>query len=183
MSADTEKLIAELRAGLDGVTPGPWRMNVPDRGYCSNYLLTDAPEFAPIEGKYPWRHLIADFDDCERGEINAAFVALLHPDNILALLDRIASLEAALAEAREAKLWNNGYSVWGDDGEFCIEWRGRAVISIDAEHVGYALCDGENWLPGTFEITKEPIKAADEINAAIRRAAALSSSKQKDGGE
>src|ERR1051325_12119649 len=77
MSVDTEKLIAELRAGLDGVTPGPWRMHVPDRGYCYNYLLTDAPEYEPNE-KQPWRHPIADFDDCARGEVNAAFVALLH---------------------------------------------------------------------------------------------------------
>lgn len=39
----SDEEIAALKAGLEGVTPGPWRMHVPDRGYCSNYLLTDAP--------------------------------------------------------------------------------------------------------------------------------------------
>lgn len=96
----TEAMIEELRAGLEGVTPGPWRLLVPDRGYCSNYVLTDAPEFAPIAGKQPWRHLIADFDDCSRGEANAAHIARCDPDSIRTLLNALASKDKALEEMR-----------------------------------------------------------------------------------
>ncbi|RTM07458.1 MAG: hypothetical protein EKK31_11910 [Hyphomicrobiales bacterium] len=95
MAGKLTEIEQQLREKMDGVTPGPWRMHVPDRGYCSNLVLTDAPDFAPDE-KYRWRHLIADFDDCQRGEVNAAFIALCSPENIRALLDELSRLREAL---------------------------------------------------------------------------------------
>lgn len=99
---DTAKLIAELRAGLEGVTPGPWRLFVPDRGYCQNLVLTEDPGFAPVKDKQPWKHLVADCDDCNRGEVNAAHIARCSPDNIRAVLDALAAAEAEVEKLTKA---------------------------------------------------------------------------------
>ena len=94
---DIRGLEERLRAGLEGVTPGPWRLDVPDRGYCMNYVATDATGFERDPNGYR-RDIIADCDDCQRGEANAAHIANCSPENIAALLDANASLRSKVEE-------------------------------------------------------------------------------------
>lgn len=95
-------LTTELRDGLEGVTPGPWKMFVPDKGYCQTLVLTDCPELeATPENRY--RDLVADCDDCTNGEDNAEHIARCSPDNIRTLLDS----HDAVVEALEGLVAGN----------------------------------------------------------------------------
>jgi hypothetical protein len=98
MSATLSDLIAELRAGLDGVTPGPWACF-----YKSKYdeWHVSVPAHGHTAMKTP-----LFIDGCPTGEKDASHIARCSPDNIRILLDHIASLQAernaARAEAAEA---------------------------------------------------------------------------------
>lgn len=83
--ADVEKIAAELRAGLDACTSGPW--SVDDR------------IVAPGDIGESW----AVFESCEddppiimcmewQQEANARHIARCHPENIRALLDELSRL-------------------------------------------------------------------------------------------
>jgi len=95
---DVSKLIEDLRAGLEGVTPGEWRV-----GPVDDTIVTaaDGSEVAQIDGDYNEPDLWPIM------EANAAHIARCSPDNIAALLNHVAALEAentrlcARAEAAE----------------------------------------------------------------------------------
>ncbi|TIV83849.1 MAG: hypothetical protein E5V64_06700 [Mesorhizobium sp.] len=102
---DVELIAAELRAGLEGVTPGPWKHVCPDRGYCADYIVTE--NFDAKDGQ---RHsdYVAETGNVvgPRGnkffEKDAAHIARCSPENIRALLDELARQGEALKLAREA---------------------------------------------------------------------------------
>lgn len=87
---DIDTLIAELRAGLEGTTPGEWRAGV----YDGDLVMATSPEAgdadivceAPTESfplsRAQWR-------------VNARHIALASPQNIRALLDHIERLEVS----------------------------------------------------------------------------------------
>jgi hypothetical protein len=95
----TEELERELRAGLEGVTPGPWvhycaplrhGMNVINEIQCG--------ERAPVVS---WSGFDDSFRSKARHKKNATHIARCSPENIRALLDTIASLRTKLAHLRE----------------------------------------------------------------------------------
>ncbi|WP_404927113.1 hypothetical protein [Mesorhizobium sp. ORM16] len=98
MSAD--KLIERLRAGLAGTTKGPWRhYTAPLRSGMTVINEVQCDERAPVVA---W----AGFDDSFRSKAkhtrNAAHIARCSPDNIRALLDLLASIQADNLRLREA---------------------------------------------------------------------------------
>lgn len=88
---------AELRKRAEEATGGTWSLFIPDRGYCSNYIVTDLPERAPDE-HHRFRHVVADYDDCGKGELDAMFAVAAQPSTVLALLDRIEELEGRVRD-------------------------------------------------------------------------------------
>jgi len=128
---DVPKLIEDLRAGLEGVTPGEWRV-----GPVDDTIVTaaDGSEVAQIDGDYNEPDLWPIM------EANAAHIARCSPDNIravangyIAQAERIAALEAenkALREAlNTAALWFEEYATGhrekGDDAKAARD-EGRA---------------------------------------------------------
>lgn len=97
MSVDIAKLCAEMRAGLEGVTPGPWQRFRSDpaegvnchwiRAQPSPALRGFSKEIAYVEGTY--------YADGEN-EKNADHIARCSPDNIAALLDALDEVETRL---------------------------------------------------------------------------------------
>lgn len=81
----TDELIEKLRAGLPGVTPGPWFVySEPDVG-----LFNDIHAYNK-ESKYGGQIQVL------LEPKNVGHIALCSPDNIAALLDRIDELKAGL---------------------------------------------------------------------------------------
>lgn len=79
---DIDTLIADFRAGLDGVTPGPWRVHDDPR----KWVTANVPDSA-------WR---------VNRDADAAHVARCSPENIQALLDEIERLRAEPPKPRDA---------------------------------------------------------------------------------
>lgn len=94
MSVDIEKLCAELRAGLESVTPGPWIAETDPDEIGENADIVDA--MGIIVATTYIR--------------NAAHIARCSPDNIRALLDALnaADARAAIREAAAEFLEKNG---------------------------------------------------------------------------
>ena len=90
---DVAALVARLRDGLSGVTPGPW---VLDGHNLSAVLHCVTPKGHPDA-----KHLTGDYITVARCEntwrADAPFIAACSPDNIRALLDHIAAQEAAIS--------------------------------------------------------------------------------------
>ncbi len=85
MTVDLEK---ELRDGLEGVTPGPWRANEGieyPRGQQYYYITDGCSNLA---------------DDVDMAD--AAHIARCSPENIAALLDRIEAIRAENERLRKA---------------------------------------------------------------------------------
>lgn len=90
--AASPDLTQELRAGLDGVTPGPWRVFETRQSRIANQTHV---------GPYPRgvAHITSWGTDEPRAS-NAAHIARCSPENIRALLDALAAKDIVLAEAR-----------------------------------------------------------------------------------
>lgn len=95
MNKPIDTIISEIESTLALATPGPWRHHVPDRGYCIDYIVTDAPEARNSE----------NFSDCvaetanvtgPRGtrffEKDAAYIVAVNPANIKVVLDELTRL-------------------------------------------------------------------------------------------
>lgn len=126
MSADTEKLIADLRYALGGTTPGPWTIEIDGDDYilgsaANNYMMCDT-------AYYP---TALEFKD-------ACYVVAAQPDNIRALLDRIASLEAALRTSLVAMKLANALPGVSDEYDF-----GPAIDEATASLSSSKQKDGE----------------------------------------
>lgn len=112
---DIDSLIAEIRAGLEGVTPGPWFQTgspwfksgdgvlagSPDGNIA--FIIADCDTFSMSREEYTGPFPIGD------AERDAAHIARCSPNNIAALLARLEAAEAradkAEAERDAAKRW------------------------------------------------------------------------------
>lgn len=62
MSEPTDPL-AELRRIVEAATPGNWSLEIPDRGYRMDYIVTVHPPLQPVEGSGNlWPHYVAETD-------------------------------------------------------------------------------------------------------------------------
>lgn len=93
----SDELIREIKAGLDGVTPGPWLRQSTDR---DGTVFIVADNLGGLVGAaLPWP-TEAEVGGSARIEANARHIARCSPDNIAALLSRIEA-EKACAEKAE----------------------------------------------------------------------------------
>lgn len=95
----SDDLVAEIEAGLEGVTPGPWEVGADDQ---HGQSVVRSQHIELFTG---WHHSVGAIEQEMRA--NAAHIARCSPDNIAALLARIEAekagrekVEAELAEAR-----------------------------------------------------------------------------------
>lgn len=82
MSADISELIEQIREAAEKATPGSWSFD----GNCGGYITDHDARII--------RAYAAD---------DASYVEAVQPSNVRSLLDRIANLEADLAEARRQR--------------------------------------------------------------------------------
>jgi len=87
---NVEALEAELRSGLEGVTPGPWA------AWMDDYTVRVDATFIPDQRKVA---LCATGDGAGR---NAAHIARCSPENIAALLDALESERSARVRLEKA---------------------------------------------------------------------------------
>lgn len=94
-----DALVAEMRAGLEGVTPGPWSVFIDDSGdqwtgwpLSINCDTIDDKTVVRPGGQWPyeWDAKTSQHEACK----NAAHIARCSPDNIRALLDHVDALQA-----------------------------------------------------------------------------------------
>jgi hypothetical protein len=90
---DTTKLRADIRAGLDGVTPGTWEM-VPAGNRPEVYAST----------RQAWGHDLLCRVESLNPAKDAQHIARCSPDNIRALLDALDAAERERDEARAKAL-------------------------------------------------------------------------------
>jgi hypothetical protein len=102
--------LREILAGCEGVTPGPWRHHVPDKGYCTDYVLSDAPEVAPDQ-EHRFRNLVAETDiqhapagEPQRFTQNAQHIARLDPATVASIVTELLEARAYLAATKPAHL-------------------------------------------------------------------------------
>lgn len=176
----TDELIERLRAGLDGVTPGPWEIDdLAERRVASFPVRAHGKSIAAVWARARGGAVTAA--TIFEGKRNAAHIALCSPDNICALLDRIASLEAERDDARRQR--DEIGRAWDEADARAKEAEVRAA-SLEA-----ALDSVQEWvrqkrielqpIDPDFHPKYETLKA---VGAKIRdEKGALSSSKQKDG--
>lgn len=103
----TDELIAEIEAGLEGVTPGPWEQAAPLDKVCTGYRDASGTMLPSNYGVTGHSKTVAKcagqswMDDGEEIR-NAAHIARCHPGNIAALIARIRQAEAERDEERSA---------------------------------------------------------------------------------
>lgn len=102
-STTSDLLIAELRAGLEGVTPGPWTVFFDGSDKC--WLKVGAG------GMPEYYSDIIVIGPCENDK-DAEFIGICSPDNIRTLLDHIASLEALLDAIIARDDRNGSLPIW-----------------------------------------------------------------------
>ena len=95
--------LAALRAKAEAATPGPWSALTTGRASGDHwYIVDDGEALAYITAN--------DGSDEEQREPNARYMAAVSPDVVLALLDRIAELEADAtdidAEPCQSEKWS-----------------------------------------------------------------------------
>ncbi len=162
---DLTKLRAELRAGLGGVTPGPWQF-VPH--YFSNGDIKRR-SVCVERSKYDWIDLIADLNN----EADAAHIARCSPENVRALLD---ALDAAERERDEAM--GIVAVIHRDGGHRAAEVGNKQAI--DEAHVKWGELIRERD-EARAELAKALDEAADEIDCGCpNRGAALAAESKAD---
>lgn len=83
--ADIDRIERELRAGLEGVTSGPW-------GAGHGWVFTDPASGSPRE---PLRNILRDVPEAEI-QANCDYIAAVQPENIRLLLDELSRRSEAL---------------------------------------------------------------------------------------
>lgn len=169
-------LVARLREGLDGVTPGPWNrcggatpkytaIHAPGHGYVV-FGMADATEDREHKSHGPFIKAPGMVEQHK----NAAHIALCSPDNIRALLDHIAAQEAALStlagerdESRAdlARLMDPDLKhLRIEDGSIDLALSGPIV-----QHMGLVISEhfrasgAENYIEMTYHSKTEPFEA------------------------
>lgn len=105
MDNPIDTIISEIESTLSQATPGPWRHHVPDRGYCMDYIVTDAPEARNEEN---FSDYVAETGNVAgpRGakffEKDAAYIVAVNPANMRAVLDELARLKTENEKLRAA---------------------------------------------------------------------------------
>lgn len=89
-------IIDELKSGLEGVTPGPWKVG----SWGDNVFSVQGEQWFPI---VRLRRNDDPANDDNPDVIDAAYIACCSPDNIAAVLAYIETVEAR-AKAAEAKV-------------------------------------------------------------------------------
>lgn len=88
MTSDLDTKAAEIRAGLEGVTPGPWVLD--------GHNLSTVLHMTKAKGDPEAKHVCGDYEDVARCSVNwakdAAHIARLDPATVLAFLDERAEL-------------------------------------------------------------------------------------------
>ena len=117
---DIDNLIAEMRAGLEGVTPGPWAY-VPDHFSDGSIKRRSV---CVDRSKYDWIDLISDLNNAP----DAAHIARCTPANVAALLDEIERLRADNAALTAERDQARGR--WGElsHASGCAIWDQRKCI-------------------------------------------------------
>lgn len=88
--------LTELRKVAEAATPGPWLRNPNDR--CEVLAENDDPMFP----EFPFEFVITDCNgQASISEQDFAHIIAFHPPTVLALLDRVAELEAAVGRVQE----------------------------------------------------------------------------------
>lgn len=151
MSTDIKKLLTEFRAGLEGVTPGPWHV----LGYGFSSWVATGP---PGQGRsIPIQH----GSQGEMRERDAAHIARCYPENISALLDE---LETALTERDAAREQSATAVAVAIDGASKI-----ALEEMDA--LSHKLKDAFSALVLAIEARTEAAEArAEELEKALAAA-------------
>ena len=91
--------LALIEAG-EKATPGTWKVKIPDRGYCDNYVVSDHESVKPDE-KNRFKNMIANCEDCKNGENDANYIALASPEAVIALAKGYISVEEKMEKADE----------------------------------------------------------------------------------
>lgn len=143
-SPEAQRQMVELRAAAEKATPGPWAwesVGEKSNEWCLGVVVGADDE--PLSGRVSLDDpdVVADEEVC-RGEgsfENAEFIALAHPQAILALLDHVASLGAALREAEQERdelrqrLVNQARHIMRLDRPECFETAKRMPTNPDPE--------------------------------------------------
>jgi hypothetical protein len=128
MGADIFSLIEQIRAGLDGVTPGPWYPGhlADDSSSCNctsilaeNGLMGSIAQVT-VDNGLPVGEGGNDGPSFEEAKHNLRHMALMSPDNIRRLLEHIAELEGRTEWRDMESAPKDGTSVllsthWGGD--------------------------------------------------------------------
>jgi hypothetical protein len=101
LPADAAGLVERLEAGLEGVTPGPWR-HEEVRGYCIDYIKTNHPDFAST----PHRRNLDYVAETENTS-NARYIANCDPDTIRVLLSALKAQAAEIEGLRDERFRND----------------------------------------------------------------------------
>lgn len=166
---DISSLISQIRELLPKVTPGPWRHHAPDRGYCIDYIVTDAPD-AKDESRHS--DYIAETGNVSgpRGtryfEHDAAYIALLDPVTATALLDRLEITERELASSQYQR----------EAGVEEINRLTKHIADLE-ENLTEAEKDTHYWV---CEYDKERAKLAEARAEALEEAAAICESASRE---
>lgn len=143
MTTPIEALEARLRDAMEGVTPGPWKMQlIPSRASAARYNVVGPSEIVlPHDGICePDRLNDRSFAE---DEANMRFIALCSPDNIAALLDALASQDATIRQMREALEKNASLlEVIAEDAKNRGDTATWSMASVMAEEVRAALNGG-----------------------------------------
>ena len=132
MNQVSPERVAEMLAGLEGVTPGPWRYYIPDPGYTDDYVVTDHPDHAPDE-KSRFRHLVATTEGASLGQqATGQHIARMDPDTIRSILTELQALRDRKVEVtnemveRLARYQTRRYRPWfpdeGDNPSIVDTW-------------------------------------------------------------
>lgn len=176
--ADTDRIATEMMAGLDGVTPGPWR---PSR--FGLQIVSDFPE-AAWQSVVELRTIAQTYPSTEKEmdsqQAIANHLARCDPDSIRALLsereadkERIKALEKACRNIRPYLIWTIGDESPGYHptmpsavGAFChTVWpdgydplKDRPALAKGGEHRGAVFESNptapDNWVRQSFDRAK-----------------------------
>lgn len=133
---DINELIAEMRAGLEGVTPGKWKY-VSDPHFDSGLVYTSVqPVVVDEEAMKPLAMANGEYHVCRMSHTaaqwrfsyhrkNAAHIARCNPSNIAALLDTLTALKRENEELREALGKVTGSRIAEDIRDLVAGWNGE----------------------------------------------------------
>lgn len=96
MTPITDEALAAIKAGLEGVTPGPWAYECHGDGTSGVGYLLDENDIPQTGKQETGEMLVAEPVAVEvANELDADHIARMDPDTVLSMLARIEAAEAA----------------------------------------------------------------------------------------